>query len=988
MEMEDVRTSPHYTGLRTAIALSGGETEIISVLYQDPAVIDPVCRFLTADLPGYTTIPLDMTASGVNPDTVFRQASETVAAEKRTCLFHLTGIEALPEERRFDILGYLQDFRQRHIECPSVILLWITPSFEKLLFYAIPDIYHQTAGVYDFSPVLTPEFTPGPADSATADGRPAAPVDNIVGYLREVIRQYENWESVRKSGETFLIGAMGQADLHKDYLPTCFSNSRGKTFLLDNLLKVFLENRTINFLSFLGETGAGKTSFLLYYYIHLSRAYIEQPESHRIPLFISLKGHTGRLNPEALIAEMLERQVGIQLPPLRLQDMLLMGKFVFFIDGFDEMGAAGDFGITRSNLDALARLAVKNILIEDGVESPQPANKVFLACVPHYFLTDVRKQDILKAGYTPLYRPYAARENYQIVRMDPRIPDENQIRTFVTRRTSGSIAARNLLAILNDDYIINSLASRELISILIMRTVNDHRNRREINAADLYRAFTDLWIERDDWRFRLLPSGRRNLMHQMAVKMFTKGEGRFLPSADLVPPPIEGVKDGRVEADMSHREIQTCPFVLSDEQGNYRFAHASFYAYFVAAYYYETIRAGRERPFPSTHLDEEIIVFLRLIVAADKDRLHGLDMSELNLSRANLYQADLSEARMNKSLMSDAVLISASLAGADLTAADLEGARLLRADLRNADLSGVNLSGATLRGADLTNARLNGANLLRADLRDVRLRGARMAWADLREADLSGADLAEANLTDADLSGADLTRANLNETDLSGANLTRAVLAEAELIDARLTHADLTRADLTSANFKWATLTGANFTLARLFKAKFREADLKRANLDDAVCGQGDFRGAEITGARLREGQFQEANFSEADLSRTRFTGADLTWANLNKTDLRESDLSDAHLNMSKLREAKLIQANLNRTDLTWADLTRADLSEADLEGANLSEADLTEAILRRANLGGANFKGANLRDADLREADCSKVNFESADLTGARLNS
>ncbi|MGK7898204.1 MAG: NACHT domain-containing NTPase [Xenococcus sp. (in: cyanobacteria)] len=66
---------------------------------------------------------------------------------------------------------------------------------------------------------------------------------------------------------------------------------------------------------------------------------------------------------------------------------------------------------------------------------------------------------------------------------------------------------------------------------------------------------------------------------------------------------------------------------------------------------------------------------------------------------------------------------------------------------------------------------LRGADLRGADLRGANLRGANFRGADLRETNLEGVDLRRANLRRANLRGADLQAADLREADLRGANL-------------------------------------------------------------------------------------------------------------------------------------------------------------------------------------------------------------------------
>lgn len=142
---------------------------------------------------------------------------------------------------------------------------------------------------------------------------------------------------------------------------------------------------------------------------------------------------------------------------------------------------------------------------------------------------------------------------------------------------------------------------------------------------------------------------------------------------------------------------------------------------------------------------------------AERPKLAGEDLSEMDLTGVNLSEADLSDAELFQADLSEANLKMAVLMRADLAGADLTGAALYKADLSDACLIEV----------DLTGASLGAANLRGADLRGTKLRGVDFDGADLRGANLSEADLTGSNLTRADITGANLRNANLAATNLT-----------------------------------------------------------------------------------------------------------------------------------------------------------------------------------------------------------------------------
>ncbi len=985
MNMENLAAWKDYREFKGELEIQRSCGFFLAV-YQNGEHIKKIMDQLESDLPHYYHISHEIDET--KPDFFSPLIYFVQKAEGKESILHIKNLENLPLKCRIDFIGYLQHFKKGLISEKISVILWIIPEFEKLLFFSLPNLYRQITGVYEF---LSKKSDSKVSGNMVSDRfkQESLPVENIIAYHKEVIRQFKDWKTVKSKNEKFIIELMGQADLNSYYIPSYFRNNRGKTFLLDDLLKAFIENKTINFLTLLGDSKTGKSSFALHYFIHLAEKFIKDPQKQsRIPVFISLEGYQGRLDMESFLIKEFQRIFNVRLSLIQLQDFLLRGKFILFIDGFDEMTSKTDWHITRDNLEEIATLSLKNIILEDGIEKPHQGNKIFLTCKTHYFLVNINESDHLKAGYTPFYKNYAVKESCQIVQIAPKSLDTKNMKSFILINAEDQITARNILAIIDDPYNLNKLSTRPLLWEMIIRTIKSFKNKKEINAADLYRAYTDLWIERDDWRFQIKPAGKRALMYQMATHIFKNSSGLTVHNSQLNLPEKQYIKGNLVHSSDSnwHDELRTCEFIIRDDEGNYGFIHKSFFDYFVAECYYHALKDGTEKPGDPADFHEEIRIFLKFIISSAKSDLRYLNFNNLSLEQANLYKADLTGTSLNKANLSRAVLINGTLKDADLTAADLTMAKMTRIDLKRADLTGANFTNSGLREADLRGARFNGANFFGADLRMARLEGAKLAWVDFREANLTGANLTGANLSDADLSGADLSNAILNEADLTGANLNKTILNETEMANAELSDADFTEADLTRANLTWAKLHGTILSLAKLVKARLRETDLTRASLNNTDCTGADFRWSRLHHAKLQKGKFHEADFTGADLTKAKLKGADLQWVNFTDSKLENVDFNNVKLNMAKFIDASVRNSNLCKADMTWADLTNADFSQSDLSGANLSEADLTRAVLKDTKLKDANFKGANLKKADLTSADYANANFEAADLTDTRM--
>ncbi len=136
-----------------------------------------------------------------------------------------------------------------------------------------------------------------------------------------------------------------------------------------------------------------------------------------------------------------------------------------------------------------------------------------------------------------------------------------------------------------------------------------------------------------------------------------------------------------------------------------------------------------------------------------------------------------------------------------------------------------------------------------------------------------------------------------------------------------LSKVNLQRADLLCVNLRRATLQKANLQGAIL-----REAILREANLE----------GASLQGADLRVANVQDVNLQDADLQ-----GA----------NLEEADLRDANLQGANMQDANLLCADLRDADFRRAVLRRVVLYGANLRGALLHDADVTGTIISQQHL-------------------------------------
>lgn len=245
-------------------------------------------------------------------------------------------------------------------------------------------------------------------------------------------------------------------------------------------------------------------------------------------------------------------------------------------------------------------------------------------------------------------------------------------------------------------------------------------------------------------------------------------------------------------------KLKHCEGKMADEVN---FIHRSIYEYFVAVFFFESIKnltskeevAGKlGELLKYGHLSKQILEFIKYKFDSMKEsNLSGFirESFQIMLQDGMTYYAgalckNVIEREMNIfSNMLEVIHLCNFTLGKfksnvisylyynrqielNLKEFDLKGAYLWMADLERANLERVNLTGAYLERAYLT-----GANLMKATL----------VGTNLNRANLMVANLAEANLKGAHLVGANLVGANLEEIKLEDAELQQTIFNEKQV---------------------------------------------------------------------------------------------------------------------------------------------------------------------------------------------------------------
>ena len=174
----------------------------------------------------------------------------------------------------------------------------------------------------------------------------------------------------------------------------------------------------------------------------------------------------------------------------------------------------------------------------------------------------------------------------------------------------------------------------------------------------------------------------------------------------------------------------------------------------------------------------------------------------------------------------------------------------------------------------------------------------------------------------------------------------------------------LPQADLTRANLKRVNLRGASLATAFL-----EDVDLSYGVLDSAI----------LTHAVLIRTHLEGARLTNADMSHAMINGSDLSRAYLSNADLSHADVHSSKFTAAKLLRSDLSHAGIFNTDFSNASLKDAALSYTTLQDVNFTDTRLHRVNLRHATLSRVNFSGAIVRGINLSHVKAEETTLPPA---------
>ncbi len=306
----------------------------------------------------------------------------------------------------------------------------------------------RQAGHIDLAVLLSIEgFTSEGANAATALGVRTTTFDDLLrriadfsGYLIRSVQEYEQ----------------GRIHSRKLYRPLhCTSEGNHDLgYVHDHVARWFNDGGRL--LTLLGDFGTGKTTFAERLFWETANAYLEDPASHRIPIFVPLKRYRKEINLRSLITDLLLHEYGVRIPDYRTFTALNEdGRLLIILDAFDEMATGADESEVISNFRELLTLATPN-------------SRVLLTCRTHFF----KDQDQLHRLHTgtALYREMDATSvPYSLCFISPFSTDD--IEVLVQRYAPERVA--EYLSIIDTTYNLKELSRHPILLEMILTTVPD-----------------------------------------------------------------------------------------------------------------------------------------------------------------------------------------------------------------------------------------------------------------------------------------------------------------------------------------------------------------------------------------------------------------------------------------------------------------------------------------------------------------------------------
>ena len=311
---------------------------------------------------------------------------------------------------------------------------------------------------------------------------------------------------------------------------------------------------------------------------------------------------------------------------------------LLIFDGFDEVGQKLNAQQQTGLLNKLLEIFPKKVYQQDLNRLNQDSNqktlsgvpinsRILISCRTHFF-KNYAEQEAFHQLYYRHEAGFIAGEikNYQIYYLLPFTKE--QIENYLIN-CLGKADAEKALRFINNVHDLSGLSERPLMLNLIMDLLpelqKEFQNNPNINASTLYRMLFDRVGLRDNEK-HLIPLGeKRKLLGRFALYLWQQGittlhvealDEWLLCNLDDYPQLKIKLTSGLCEPEVMLQDLHNASLLVRDNDDEYRFAHTSFFEFFVAVGIFDSVvhcsnyQQGFDLIFTKDNLGKEIVQFL------------------------------------------------------------------------------------------------------------------------------------------------------------------------------------------------------------------------------------------------------------------------------------------------------------------------------------------------------------------------------------------
>lgn len=400
-----------------------------------------------------------------------------------------------------------------------------------------------------------------------------------------------------------------------------------------------------------------------------------------------------------------------------------------------------------------------------------------------------------------------------------------------------------------------------------------------------------------------------------------------------------------------HSICCTSPQILQNLNGRYKFIHKSLMEYLVA----ESILSGY-LPSPNAVLSKQLLLFLYEMLEQDNPFKKteppppalfsylwsvGLDLRSLEFRQANLKGADLSnihliDLNLKGADISDATFYNAQLENIEMAEAKLDNCQFHTVYIENVNMDrssqiAVHYNKCNVKNTTIANARLNQAIITACKFDQVEMNNTDLTGIELNHCVFHKVNLTNTAIQDANLSKSDYQRCSFANAKMTNTNVTNIILNGCDLSKCDLTQTDFSNSDLKYSVFNSSILNGSIIRCADLSGADFNYVSLQDANLEGSI----------LNGIDLTKSDLSRANLSKVTMNKAKLRWCVMPGINFADTILRGINFYGVNLSAANFHRADLCDTDLRETDLRKANFTGAKLDSSDLRVADMAEAIL-----------------------------------------------